>query len=539
MADSETSRSLRLLRMTSVGDLRLHDQLSDGVRADADRLDGRVPTMTAPESRPAATAVADTDYATAAPTTFATAVGRAPFVTVPTGPGTRSPLDVAAGLTIPSAPLRPPGRPLRILMLSWEYPPVVVGGLGRHVHALAGALARAGHEVTVVTRHAPGAPLAEMLEGVRVVRTPADPPPIPLDTANLLAWTMAFNHTLTRAALHAADNDSFDLVHAHDWLVTHAAVTMKDHLRVPLVATIHATEAGRHQGWLPGDLSRSIHAVETWLGAEADRVLVCSQYMRHEAEALFGLCAAKIDVIPNGVDIPRWETSPERVAQARARFAGEGPLLGFAGRLVYEKGVHHLLNALPELRRRHGGLRLVIAGDGPQRGELEGVAHRLGLAHAVHFTGFVGAELGPTMAATDAMVVPSIYEPFGLVALEAAAVGAPLAVAATGGLAEIVEPGVTGRTFPARDDRALAEAVWSQIADRDGARQMAKAAKAMVRERYGWGTVAARTAEVYEAVVAASQPAAGAPSWELRAADRSALIVVPEGNLLQAAGLLT
>src|SRR5260370_27894301 len=137
-------------------------------------------------------------------------------------------------------------RKIKILMLSWEYPPLVVGGLGRHVHALATTLARAGHDVTVATRHTPGAALDEVVEGVRVVRAPEDPSRIPLDTSNLLAWTMAFNHSLTRAALRAAGSDGFEVVHAHDWLVTHAAVTMKDHLGVPLTATIHATEAGRH-----------------------------------------------------------------------------------------------------------------------------------------------------------------------------------------------------------------------------------------------------------------------------------------------------
>src|SRR5690242_13917462 len=85
-------------------------------------------------------------------------------------------------------------RGLRILMLSWEYPPVLVGGLGRHVHALATALAAAGHRVTVVTRHGPDSPLDERRDGVRVVRAPQDPPVVPLTTASLLAWTMAFNH---------------------------------------------------------------------------------------------------------------------------------------------------------------------------------------------------------------------------------------------------------------------------------------------------------------------------------------------------------
>lgn len=417
-------------------------------------------------------------------------------------------------------------------MLSWEYPPVVVGGLGRHVHALARMLAAAGHDVTVATRHAVGAPFDEVADGVRIVRAREDPPRIPLDTDNLLAWTVAFNHTLTRTALHAVGRDGFDLVHAHDWLVTHSAVTMKDHLGVPLVATIHATEAGRHQGWLPGSLNRSIHSVESWLGAEAARVLVCSQYMRREVAALFGVPEPKIDVIPNGVDMPQWRTRPADVSAARGRYAaGSGPLVGFAGRLVHEKGVQHLLNALPELRRRHGDVRLVIAGDGPQRAELEAAAWRMDLGQEVRFTGFVGSDLASTMAATDAMVVPSLYEPFGMVALESAAAGAPLAVAATGGLAEIVERGVTGLTFPARDDGALAEEVSALLANRAGARHMAKAAKAMVRERYGWATVATKTAAAYRCAVD------GTPDWPA-AAGRDVPITVPDGNLLESAGLL-
>src|SRR5438552_2387000 len=200
-------------------------------------------------------------------------------------------------------------RALRVLMLSWEYPPVLVGGLGRHVHALATSLAAAGHEVTVVTRHAADAPLEELREGVRVVRAPEDPPSFPLATPSLLAWTMAFNHSLTRAALHACAIDDYDLIHAHDWLVTHTAVTLRDHLRIPLVATVHATEAGRHQGWLPEEMNRTIHTVEYWLGHEAARLITCSGYMRWEVSHLLELPADKITVIPNGVDAPVWQAA--------------------------------------------------------------------------------------------------------------------------------------------------------------------------------------------------------------------------------------
>ena len=420
--------------------------------------------------------------------------------------------------------------PVRVMLLSWEYPPVIVGGLGRHVHALATSLAAAGHQVTVVTRHAEGAPLEELRDGVRIVRAPEDPPAFPLATPALLAWTMAFNHSLTRAALHASATDGFDIIHAHDWLVTHTAVTMRDHLGIPLVATIHATEAGRHQGWLPDELNRCIHTVEWWLAHEAGRVIACSEYMRWEIGRLLELPAAQIEVIPNGVDAPVWRAAPSAVARMRARFAGDGPLIGFAGRLVYEKGVQHLVHAVPELHDRHPGLRLVIAGDGPHRAELQADIGRLGLDRMVSFAGFVGADLPATFAATDAVVVPSIYEPFGMVALEAAAAGAPLAVSSTGGLAEIVQPGVTGVTFPAKDPAALASAVSGLLTDEVSARRMARRARAMVSRRYGWVSIAEQTAGVYRQAVAATPESRAAARAKLSSARPT--IVVPEGNLL-------
>ena len=91
------------------------------------------------------------------------------------------------------------------------------------MHALATSLAAGGHEVTVVTRHADGAPLEEYADGVRIVRAPEDPPLFPYGTDTLLAWTMAFNHSLTRAGLHAAATGGYDVIHAHDWLVAHTA----------------------------------------------------------------------------------------------------------------------------------------------------------------------------------------------------------------------------------------------------------------------------------------------------------------------------
>jgi glycogen(starch) synthase len=423
-------------------------------------------------------------------------------------------------------------------MLSWEYPPVLVGGLGRHVYALSTALVEAGHDVTVVTRHAPGAPLEEYVQGVRVIRAPEDPPLFPLSTETLLAWTMAFNHTLTRAALRAAATagHGYDVIHAHDWLVTHTAVTLKEALDIPIIATIHATEAGRHQGWLPDEMNRCIHSVEWWLAHEACRTIACSDYMRWEITRLLEVPRRRVDVVANGVDPGIWRAPARAVTAARSRFAGEGPLIGYAGRLVYEKGVQHILTALPRLRERHPGLRLVVAGDGPHRHELQEEARRLKLHRAVSFTGFLSErELPALMAATDAMVVPSIYEPFGMVALEAMSAGAPVAVARTGGLAEIVEAGVTGVTFTPKDSGSLANALDQILADEAFARRVARQGRQRVLDQYSWGAIAAGTAEVYRTAVREA-PAFEARQASVAVARGRPTIEVPEGNLLALEG---
>ncbi len=416
-------------------------------------------------------------------------------------------------------------------MLSWEYPPVMVGGLGRHVHALATSLAAAGHQVTVVTRHGDGAPLEEELEGVRVIRAPEDPPLFPLTNATLLAWTMAFNHALTRAALCAGGD--YDVVHAHDWLVTHAAVTLKHALGVPLVATVHATEAGRHSGWLPEETNRCIHSVEWWLTYQARRVVVCSAYMRWEVSRLFDLPRGKVTVIGNGVRPEAWRPSPRAVAAARTRFGGDGPLVVYAGRLVYEKGVQDLLEAVPKLRAAYPGLRVVIAGDGPHREQLEALARRRRIRRTVTFAGFLDDDTLPALiAAADCLVAPSRYEPFGMIALVAAATGTPVAAATTGGLAEIVDAGQTGLTFPAADPAALADTVGALLADEVYARRIARRARDVAAREYAWPAIADRTVTAYRRAVADERDL----STRVAAGGVPPQIAIPKGNLLAAGG---
>jgi len=390
---------------------------------------------------------------------------------------------------------------MNVLMLSWEYPPLVVGGLGRHVHALATGLVREGHSVVVVSRDHPDAPADAVVEGVRVVRVAEDPPLVPFE--ELLAWVMALNHGLVRAALGALEDFTPDVIHAHDWLVAHAAKTLKDHTGAPVVATVHATEAGRHQGFLPGPVNRAVHSVEWWLTYEARRVITCSQYMHDQVVDLFALPPAKVDVVPNGIDLEHWAADPTQVGAMRAHLSpGGAPLLLFAGRLEYEKGVQTVLAALPRLRRRHPGLRLVVAGVGTHEDELRALARTLRVSRAVTFMGFLEpADLAVLAAAADCALVPSIYEPFGMVALECAAAGTPLVVADTGGLREFVDHDTTGLRFAPGDHAALAGAVTRLLGDDVLAQRLVREARTLLALRYTWAAIARRTAAVFAQAV--------------------------------------
>ena len=388
---------------------------------------------------------------------------------------------------------------MRILHVSWEYPPLVYGGLGRHVHGLAEAQAAAGHDVMVVTQQPEGTESDEVVRGVRVVRAPHEP--LRIGESEILGWVDGLGRALARSAERAGWTP--EVVHAHDWVVAGAGRLLRDRLGVPLVATVHATEAGRHQGWLPGELSRAIHRREWRLTVDARRVIVCSDAMRADVETLFAVPYGAVDVVPSGIDAAAWRAPARDVRAARERYAADGPLLVTASRLEWEKGVQTLLDALPRLRRRFPGLRLVVAGRGSQRDALEAQARRLRLGRTVSFAGWVPEpELAALLGAADAVVLPSVYEPFGLVALEAAAQGTPLVVSATGGLAETVADGVTGRTSPPLDPAALADVVTDVLHDPESARRRARRMSRRLREVHSWPAVAERTVEVCARAVA-------------------------------------
>lgn len=393
---------------------------------------------------------------------------------------------------------------MRVLMLSWEYPPVVVGGLARHVHALARHLVDDGHEVVVLCRHVAGTDAEthpktdRVVEGVRIVRVAEDPMHVTFER-DLVAWTLAMGHAMIRAGGELLRTWQPHVVHAHDWLVTHPAVALAEAARVPLVGTIHATEAGRHSGWLSHPLNQQVHSVEWWLANRADALIACSQAMRREVAHLFEVSAEHITVIHNGIEERGWQVAEAEVHRARrAHGPDDAPLLLYFGRLEWEKGVQDLLDALPAIRGRHPGTRLVVAGDGRHRDELEEQARRLELVRAVDFVGHLpDRDLRAVLAAADAVVLPSRYEPFGIVALEAAAARAPLVASTAGGLGEVVVDGETGLAFTPGDVDAMAAAVDTVLADAEAAVERARVAQSRLAADFDWARIAAATAEVY------------------------------------------
>ncbi len=390
-------------------------------------------------------------------------------------------------------------RPLSVALLSWEYPPVVVGGLSRHVYELSRHLAREGHGVTVYTRGTDGAPAEEMDGGVRVVRVEGYPPPLAIE--DLVPWTLAFNISLIHRALGELLDEPPDVLHAHDWLVAYAGAVLKDLASLPLVATIHATEHGRHRGTLPGPTQRFVDRVERWLVSESQRVITCSAFMRREVAAALGADEERqLDMIPNQVDLSPF--SPPAPSLRSSLWPGDRPLMLFAGRLEYEKGVQTALDAMSEIRRRCPGTGLIVAGDGTYRSTLEEQARRLGLQGMVRFEGFLDeARLRSLYRSVDLAIVPSLYEPFGLVALEAMASETPVVVADTGGLREFVEHEVSGLRFETGDPQALADAATRVLRDPILGERLAREARSALEARGSWTTAAVRTAETYRRAV--------------------------------------
>src|SRR5213079_2847553 len=198
------------------------------------------------------------------------------------------------------------------------YPPLIEGGLARHVRKLSEALVELGTEVHVLTRGGEESPAEEVVAGVSIHRVRE--PTRPTDLGEFVAWVERMNADMLAAGVELGDRYEFDLVHGHDWLVAMACDHLARRFGCPLVTTIHATEHGRHQGWVDKHPQSHIHGVERWISNRADRLITCSAYMREHVADIYGLEESRVTVIPNGID-PTELVPVDDIDALRSRFA--------------------------------------------------------------------------------------------------------------------------------------------------------------------------------------------------------------------------
>ncbi len=391
---------------------------------------------------------------------------------------------------------------MRILLLSWEFPPHIAGGLGKHVADLVPALAAQGIEVHVVTPHLRGgADVETICPGATVHRVA---PSIQRENQSIVAFSQDSNSSLERKGQElSAELGGFDLIHGHDWLVAYSSIALKYALKRPLVVTVHSMERGRRQGDLSHEQALAINGTEWWLTYEAWRVITVSGYMAHEVQSFFGVPSDKLDVIYNGVNPPHMPyLSPAERAAFRAVYAEpEERIVYYVGRVVHEKGVQVLVDAAPQILGHIPKLKFVIAGTGPMLDSLRQQAADMGVADRFLFAGYISDDVRDKLyQVADVAVFPSLYEPFGIVALEAMAYGCPIVATQTGGLAEFIKPHETGiMTYPG-DPNSLAWGILHTLQHPEWAAMRAANALQDVKSVYNWDRIAAQTIDTYRRV---------------------------------------
>jgi glycosyltransferase involved in cell wall biosynthesis len=387
---------------------------------------------------------------------------------------------------------------MKILVLAWEFPPRIVGGIARHVGELYPELVKLGQEIHLITVEFGQAPAYELVEGIHVHRVPV------ASGSNFFQWVANMNDSMgDRGGKLIQEEGPFDIIHAHDWLVGDGAIALKHLFKIPLVATIHATEYGRHNG-IHTDTQRYIASKEGTLAYEAWRIIVCTGYMRHEIQRALGAPWDKIDVVYNGIRPEKKHRDPTfDYWQFRRRFAGDqDKIVYYVGRMTYEKGVAVLLNAAPKvLGEMHGHVKFILIGGGHTH-HLQQQAWHLGIGNRCDFTGFMSDEdLDKFQTVADCAVFPSLYEPFGIVALESFAARVPVVVSDTGGFPEVVRHTKTGIVTQVNNPDSLAWGILEVLKNPEYAQWLIDNAYEDLQRRFSWTKLAQQTEAVYGLVL--------------------------------------
>ncbi len=400
---------------------------------------------------------------------------------------------------------------MKVLVLAWEFPPRIVGGIARHVAELYPELVALGHEIHLVTvtcdptfrLSVRNSPIQEVIDGIHVYRIPVQAP-----WSNFLQWIGYMNERMGYfGGKILLEQGPFDLLHAHDWLVGDAAIALQQHFGVPLITTIHATEHGRNSG-LHNDTQWHINHKEKELIHRSWRVVVCTQYMRREVSGIHRYSSSLIDVVFNGICPEKKQLKPDFDRQTfRRRYAEDDEkIFYYVGRITYEKGISVLLNAAHKvLNRLEGQAKVIIIGGG-DTDHLQRQARMLGIGDRCTFTGFmVEEDLDRFQAIADCAVFPSLYEPFGIVALESFAARVPLVVSDAGGLPEVVRHRETGIVTERGNVDSLAQGIMDVLENRVDTQRLVQRAYAELAQQFSWAKLAKQTEKSYQNVLAQHQ----------------------------------
>ena len=380
---------------------------------------------------------------------------------------------------------------MRVGLLTREYPPDVYGGAGVHVEFLARELAA----LVDVEVHCWGEG-----RGVGVVR---HRPWSVLDTANDALRTFSVDLAMT------AGLEGRELVHSHTWYANLAGHLGKLLYGIPHVMTAHSLEPLRP--WKAEQLGGG-YALSSWAERtaieSADAVIAVSGAMREDILACYPtLDPARVHIVHNGIDTTLYRPDHGTEALTRVGLDPDRPFVLFVGRITRQKGVPHLLRAVRDI---DPAAQVVLCAGAPDTPEIDREFRELyeelsRVREGVHWIPQMLPRPDVIQLLTHAavFVCPSVYEPLGIVNLEAMACGTPVVASRVGGIPEVVDDGKTGLLVPVDDDfePALARALDSILGDPEGARRMGEAGRERAVGEFGWDAVARRTVRLYEEIL--------------------------------------